>query len=192
VLEMEIAVIDETKISFANLKIKEADEFISLELNLDNLIKVKEFSKELSDLSKEIDLKRQEYVKPALEEQKRINGIYKPAIEKLDELSRKIINRVNDFIKAEQKKEADRLAQIAKENAEKLLAGQEIQKEVVRAPELPKVTETKYWDYEIIDIKKVPMEFMTIDNVKITEAIRAGKRQIPGLQILQKTRPTRR
>jgi len=188
----EIAVIDEKMLPYAELKISEAQSSLSVELTIESVEAIRNISIDLSKVAKAMEAKRQEYVRPALEEQKRINAAIKPTIDKLDELSKKILNRVNTFIKREERKEIERLAVIAKENAEKLLAGKEPEKvEIAKPSPLPKVSETKYWDYELTDFNKVPKEYLTLDNVKIMEAIRAGKREITGLYISQKTRPRR-
>lgn len=44
----------------------------------------------------------------------------------------------------------------------------------------------KIWDWELIDISQVPMEFLKIDEAKITTSIRGGAREIKGIRIFQR------
>ncbi|MCK4778366.1 MAG: hypothetical protein KAS39_08285 [Actinomycetia bacterium] len=43
----------------------------------------------------------------------------------------------------------------------------------------------KVWTYAIVDITKVPEEFMIVDDLNVKRSIRAGERNIPGLRIYQ-------
>jgi hypothetical protein len=60
-------------------------------------------------------------------------------------------------------------------------------------PELPTMTRTalgsatvkKVWTFEIIYPNLVPIVYLTIDEKKIREAVRAGVREIPGVRIYQ-------
>lgn len=51
----------------------------------------------------------------------------------------------------------------------------------------PGATVRMIWDFEIENIEKVPTEFLTINSAAVREAIKAGRREIPGLKIFQKT-----
>lgn len=42
------------------------------------------------------------------------------------------------------------------------------------------------WDFEIENIKEIPAEFLTVNSSAIRAAIRAGRREVPGLKIFQK------
>ncbi len=44
---------------------------------------------------------------------------------------------------------------------------------------------TKRWVFEVLDKAKVPMEFLYVDRVTVNDAIRFGKRDIPGLRVFQ-------
>jgi hypothetical protein len=43
----------------------------------------------------------------------------------------------------------------------------------------------KVWKWKVIDKWKVPMEYLTVDQVLVNEAVRHGAREIPGLEIYQ-------
>ena len=64
---------------------------------------------------------------------------------------------------------------------------------IVAAP--PKVTRTAEgtsafqrteWTFEVLDEKKVPREYLELNEQKIRQAIKAGTREIPGLKIFEK------
>ncbi len=45
---------------------------------------------------------------------------------------------------------------------------------------------TKTWTFEVLDKNKVPEIFKKVDEVEVRDAIRAGKREIPGLRIFHR------
>ncbi|MHA1396157.1 MAG: hypothetical protein ACTSSF_00305 [Candidatus Heimdallarchaeaceae archaeon] len=47
------------------------------------------------------------------------------------------------------------------------------------------VYERKYWTFKIVDFDKIPKEYLMVDNKKVNAAIRAGVRNIDGLEIYQ-------
>ena len=42
------------------------------------------------------------------------------------------------------------------------------------------------WDFNVVDLSKVPVEYLTINTTAVREAIRNGSREIAGLEIYQK------
>ena len=201
----ELAVIDDTEIKelavIDDTEIKEAENELTLHaflentpIALDTVAKYKEVSLAFGKIAKALEAKRTEAVKPALEEQRRINGIFKPTIDKLDNFSKRLYEKVSDFVKAEEKKEVERKALEAKANAEKLLVGKSVEKTDIAQPTSPAVTvsETKTWEFEVVDVLLVPRQFLTVDERKVRESIKAGVRSIPGIKIYQKTTVNRR
>lgn len=61
-------------------------------------------------------------------------------------------------------------------------------------PVAPKAVETAFgsvsmrgtWTYEITDEKKIPKEYLTVDEKKIAKVVKAGIREIPGVRIFEK------
>lgn len=47
----------------------------------------------------------------------------------------------------------------------------------------------KYITFKIVDIQKVPAEFLSVDTNAVNTAIRKGVREIPGLEIVEKLTP---
>ena len=43
------------------------------------------------------------------------------------------------------------------------------------------------WTFEVEDISKVPVEFLSINSVAVNSAIKSGVREIPGIKIFQKS-----
>jgi hypothetical protein len=189
----EIAVIDQAEIEKAIAKLDTLQALVECKTDYGNASFKKAASLDLAKISKIFDSKRQDAVKPALEEQRRINDAYKPVITKLDEVSKKLINQVNDYVKEVQKIEAERKAIEAKAQAEALIEGKAVLPEPIR-PVSPnvKVSTTTVWVYEVVDQLQIPRQFLSPDPVKIQNSIKAGVRSIAGLKIFQQERVGRR
>lgn len=123
---------------------------------------------------------------PALKEIKRIKGMELEYQALLEEENRKA--------------EAARQAEIAKREALQRAHADKGHKidEVPRAALVPEVipvkaqTATKTrkfwtWDKENYDIMKIPVEWLTLNNGKITAAVKSGTREITGIRIFEDT-----
>lgn len=49
------------------------------------------------------------------------------------------------------------------------------------------VSMKKVWDFEVVDITMVPVDLLTVDSARIRKMIDMGDRNIPGINIFQKT-----
>jgi hypothetical protein len=70
---------------------------------------------------------------------------------------------------------------------------------IVSAPIQPQIRKTTYgqsgaaftakkvWDYELVDLSKVPVQFLCLDTTKVGQAVKAGIREIPGIKVFEKT-----
>lgn len=47
-------------------------------------------------------------------------------------------------------------------------------------------TVRKIWDFEPVDLRLVPVEFLALDEARVRAAVRAGTRDIPGIRIYQR------
>lgn len=196
----ELAVIDQAELDTALAKVDGLTEFFNLPTTAENAQAKKDASLELSKIAKLLDSKRADAVKPALEEQRRINGIFKPVMDKLESMSKGLIGQVQKFVNDEKQKEAEERARIAKEQADKLIAGEKFvaidqsygKDQTAVQPPIPTVSETKIWTYEIMDVSLIPRAYMEPSDKAISDAVKAGTRSIPGVRIYQETRVGRR
>ena len=53
--------------------------------------------------------------------------------------------------------------------------------------EFGQVSSTKRWAWRVIDESKIAREFLTVDNAKVTAAVRNGERTIAGVEVYQET-----
>lgn len=123
---------------------------------------------------------------PAVDEVARIAGMEREYHRHLEEENRKA--------EAARRAEIGRREKLQAAHAEK---GHKID-EVPRAALVPEVesvqtqTATKArkfwtWDKETYDLSKIPREYLTVNNGKITAAVKSGAREIPGIRIFEDT-----
>lgn len=190
----ELTVLSDAEILHAETKLSVYNESTEQEIVSQTVGNFKDIALECSKIAKSLDAMRQDATKPALEEQRRVNAFYKPTIEKLDEFSKKLMDRVAKFVRDEARKESERKAIEAKANAEKLLAGKPIEAPVSAKPSEPIVTvsEKVTWEFEIIEEEKIPKKYLCPDEDAIRQAIKSGVRAISGIKIFEKTTVLRR
>jgi DNA mismatch repair ATPase MutS len=188
----EIAVLDQNVIDNALGRIESIQDVLDSPTDSNNAQAKKDISLELSKLAKSLDIKRQDAVKPALEEQRRVNSFFKPAIDLLEQTSKKLIQQVNEFVRIEEKKERERIAEEARIASEKLLQGQKPEPIRPVSPNVVTTTTTKVWVYEVVDQLAIPRQFLEPSDKKIMDSIKAGVRSIPGIKIYQEERVVRR
>ena len=191
----EITAINTQELDDAIAKVETVQTLITVKTDHANAEYKKNASLELSKIAKLLDSKRQDAVKPALEEQRRINSFFKPVIDKLDHISRLLIKQVNEYVQEVERLERERKALEAKAQADALLEGKpvETRPEPIR-PVSPNVTipKTKVWTYEIVDDLLVPKQYLSVDTTKVSNAIKGGVRSIPGIKIYEEERIVRR
>jgi len=94
--------------------------------------------------------------------------------------------------------DAARLAEIAKAEEAKAQVVAEMPTVQVEAPVIPKASgpvrtaagtasNKKVWKFEITDAQAVPREYLVVDEKAIREAVKAGVRTIPGVNIFETT-----
>lgn len=146
--------------------------------------------KPCNELAEQIEAKMREYQRKLREEEARR---HQEAIQKQIEAERlAMVER--------QRLEAER-AKLAKANAKKdlpppppVVAPTVPQYVPPPAIEIPKAVETSFgtmkigekWDYEVVDLSKVPIHFLIADDKRIKAAIKAGQHTIAGLRIFEK------
>ena len=144
-----------------------------------------EFLVKVKNRMKELEEERQNYTKPINESLRRLNGRFKELTEPLKTAERGVKDAILVY---KREKEEQRL--IDQENLRKKNGGNE---NIVIADAVPDIVESKSgeirtrktWTFKVIEEKKVPREYMIVDEKKVKAAIREGERKIKGLEIFQ-------
>lgn len=147
----------------------------------------------------QVEQKRQFFTRPLKEHVKRVEALFKPVLDKLDEADASIRKKVLEYrtaheeqARAERAKllEQAREAQQAGENDAALALATEASslETLQRSLTLDEgaLQVRKVWDFEVEDYAAIPREFFTLDEKKVRAAIRAGQTSIPGLRVFQK------
>ncbi len=171
----------------------------------------KELAKAGKKIKDAIEERRLLITKPYLDEKKRIDDFVKNNLmEGLDSSIKSLREKLLAFekeqerirVEAQRKKEAERRAKEeemerklkeaaeqgnvqASEEAMKL--NEEINSITENAPVVKSKDVRKVWTYEVIDESLIPRQFLTIDEKKVKQAISAGTREIPGINIFQES-----
>jgi len=153
----------------------------------EDVTKATEFLVQVKNKIDEYEEERQGYTKPLNETLRKLNARFKELTEPLKTAAR----TVNDAILSyREEKEAKRLIEQAK--FQKKNGNTDIE----LSSTLPDIVESKsgesrvskHWTFEVVDEKKVPHEYLTVNDAKVDEAIKNGVREIAGLKIFQKER----
>ena len=195
---IKAAIIDMTaKVNNLKIDSKESMQFAS---NVLGEVKVR--INRLDELKKEL-------TKPFADAVRGANNWFKSQQEPFKTMEMKIKTEMTVYVEAEERKAAKMWAEAEEERKRLEVEREKKVKEAEKAGEpepepLPevipeevkkisvqtvhgKVITKKIWTYDVVDIEKVPREFLTFDRAKITNAVRSGEREIPGVKIYQKT-----
>jgi len=153
--------------------------------------------KQISEQVKMIEEKRKTFTAPLNQSLREINSTFKELTKPLQTAKNILTQKVMAWRREEQEKiriEQERIAR-EEERRRKIQEahkeqGHEISKPVVMTrPEPLKQRDTtqtrKVWKFKIIDVIKIPREYLMIDESNIRDAIRKGIREIPGVKIYQ-------
>ncbi len=188
----EITALDTIEIDKALAKVEEFRQVFASPTNAENASLKKQASLDLAKIAKLLNAKREESVKPALDEQRRINGAYKPVIDRLDTVSKALIKQVSDYTREVERLERERKKIELEQATKNLLAGKEVAKiEESKPPEVT-ISTTTVWAYEIVDQLLIPRQYLEPSDKAISSSIKLGVRSIPGLKIYQEERIMRR
>ncbi len=148
-----------------------------------------------------IEENRKELVQPLNEHVKMINARFKAYTTPLSSAETIMKGKVSSYIEAERKKQKEEQARLEELRAAEIKKAEDEGKKDWEMP--PPVVASKpdagkaqggfgaihtrdYWTYEVEDISKVPFAFITVDDAVVREAIKEGRRDIPGLRIFNK------
>lgn len=148
--------------------------------------KAYELLKNIKGTLKMIEDKRKEITAPLNASIKTVNEMFKRLAEPFQSADNEVRRKILEFRQAEEEK--------ARKLTEKREAVQE-QREAKGLPtkavepvaaKVAAVTQTaKRWTFQVIDEKKVPREYLCVDEGAIRQAVRNGVREILGVEIYQ-------
>lgn len=155
-------------------------------------------------LGKEIDTRKDDFLRPANELVKGIRGFVKPFTEKLDTIETTAKQKIRDYLTIREVER--RKAQLALDNAQKELQKKidaEAEEAGVESIQIPQsvvkeglvVTRTEFGsahlrkskDFKVVNPALVPREYLTVDERAIRDAIKRGIQEIPGVIIFDDT-----
>lgn len=154
---------------------------------------VAEGLQEVKRIAKDLEQRRKTITQPINGALREFNSWFKPAQTVLENTERVLKRRLAEYetLKAEQSRLA-MLAAAAASQAGDFDAAHEASKGIVELPSAHGITHSRYYDYEITDISKVPREFLAVDHSAVKIYIKnAGKdcpQSIPGIKFVEKTR----
>jgi len=147
----------------------------------------------------QVEQRRQFFTRPLKEHAKRIEALFKPLSEKLDEADATIRTKVLAYRAEAEKKAREEQAKLMEQAQEAQATGDNdsalllaTQATELAAPQKTMLLDEgsmqtkKVWDFEVEDHAAIPREFFSFDEKKVRLAIRSGQREIPGLRIFQK------
>lgn len=153
----------------------------------------------IAKAKKAIEERRKFFVTPLKAHVRDIEAEFKVITGPLIQADAIIRSKVVDYrvrIEEEARKKEEELRRKAEAKQKKVEEKAKSKGEVPPPPpplivvEPPKTTEgvtlTKNWTYGIVDINKVPREYLTLDTVAVMRAVNLKVRNIPGLRIYQK------
>jgi len=151
----------------------------------DSLTAAVDFLGNIALAKKEMDSRRRFFTDPLNQQVKSINDLFRDYSEPLVEADKTVRSKVLAY-QAEEAKKAAEQQQKAYEEARATegfvpIMGEEPEK-TVRAS-AGSASTRQVWTFKIVDPSLVPDEYKLIDEKKIAAVVKAGIRQIPGVEI---------
>jgi len=173
-----------TEVKEVSLITTKSNELVVIKSDAD-IVKAAEFLVFVKDKINSLEDERQLYTKPINESLKRLNSRFKSLTEPLKEAERAVKDAI---IKYKAEREEQRLKdqdKLQKKNGDMNIALIDSVPDIVESKS-GEIRTTRRWVFEIVEVNKVPKEYLMIDSDKVNEAISEGIRNIPGLKIYQK------
>ena len=179
----------------AEIIVREAKEILVQDKG--SLTTAVDFLGKIATAKKEVDSRRRFFVDPLNRQVKTINDLFRDYSDPLGEADRIVRNKVLIY----QAEEAKRVAEVQRKAMEEAKAQAEeaskhpteefipIPINIVEEPEKTvragagSATTRQVWTFKIVDPSKVPDEYKVIDEKKIAAVVKAGVRNIPGVEI---------
>ena len=158
-------------------------------------------------LNKQIEKQRKTITGDPFDFVKSVNAFAKAFTQRLDSIERIMKKKITDYrsLQEQKRREAEVAAKKAQEKLQKELDTEAEQKGFepvkVETPTIPKEkppvrTDTgaahgkKTWTFELEDLEQVPREYLTLNEKKVRDGVKAGVRKILGIRIFQKESTT--
>jgi len=173
--------------------------------NDDSLATAENLAKTAREVDKLIETKRKEVTKPLLDRKKEIDNFAKEITAELNDAVKGLRSQILTYKQEQERKRQEELRRIEEEKRKKeeelkakLAAEEEIKPEEVQEFKEIRAEEQKLqsapapsgirkqWTFELVDLNKVPHQYLMLDEAKVKAAIKLGVRDIPGIRIFQK------
>jgi len=155
-------------------------------------------------LYKKIEDQRKEIIEQPNEFVKSVNSFCKIFTERLQSIENLMKSKIGQYraVQEQKRREAEIAAKKAADDLQKKLdeeakvTGTEpvkVETPIIAKKESITRTETgsahgrKIWAFEIVDVKAVPREYLVVSDTLIRDAVKGGIRQIPGVEIFEKS-----
>lgn len=160
------------------------NKLISIKSDAD-IIKATEFLVMIKDKIDSLEFERQSYTKPLNESLRRLNARFKELINPLSEAERAVKDAINKYKEQRETQRLEAQSKLQKKNGNVNIALLDSVPDVIESKS-GEIRTTRRWVFEVVDEKKVPREYLKVDDSKVDAVISEGVRQIPGLRIYQK------
>jgi len=140
----------------------------------------------IKERMKLVEDKRTSITKPMNKSLKEVNALFKTLSEPLKTADKIIRDKILAFrTKREEQaaKRQEKLIARAEEEEDENIAEALADKAAAVQANVGESQTMKRWTFKVIDIKKVPRQYLVLDSVAVRDAIRDGERQIPGIDI---------
>lgn len=141
---------------------------------------------EVKERAEELDKQQREATEPMMLALERVRGWFRPskvALNAMEIALKGAISAYRQHLAAD--RERARLAAAAARTAEDTKAAL-AKLEAAQPRATPGIRVSKVWTFDVVDVSKVPHEFLIVNTPAIRKAIHAGAREISGVRIYQK------
>lgn len=94
---------------------------------------------------------------------------------------------LSDFFKQENQKKVEEIQKKVEEDRQRYQLEKEIKQEQKQVEQMGVSGARKVWTFKVVDLSKIPREFLSLDETRVRQAIKSGSREIQGIEIYQET-----
>ncbi len=175
--------VDQFLYEFQEVKITSQDEYT----NAGDLLK------QIQNKIKKLEDKRKEYTQPLDESKKRIMADFKSISEPLEEFVSNVKSKMVEWYRIEQarldeeqkKIEAAALAKAKEEHVSEVVVPVINTQVKTQRGDVSTTTVKKVWKWKVTDENAVTRDYLCVDGDKVSDAVKEGNRNIPGIEIYQ-------